>query len=154
MRGVRRSGEVRLMAAIAGRRCSRIVVVHVTLNAGQSCMGSRQGVVRIQRVIEGDRCPVAGVVAGVAGRGEACRGVRGVAGAAPVGLMATEAACRCPLKYIVEVAGGARKSGVYSSQRIACVFEMVELGIHPTVHRVAGCARGRESKIRMIDNRR
>jgi len=85
-------------------------------------MSSCQGVVCVQRVIEGDRCPDGGVVAGIAGRGESCRGVCGVVGAAPVGLMATEAACRCPLKDIAEVAGDARKSGVYSSQRIACVF--------------------------------
>lgn len=154
MRGILRSGIVRPMAAIAGRRCRRIVVVHVTLDAGQSCMSSCQGVVCVQRVIEGDRCPVAGVVAGVAGRGEACGGVCGVFGAAPIRLMATKAACGCALKYIAEVAGAARKSGVHSSQRVACVFEMVELGVRPTVHRVAGCARSRESKTRMIENRR
>lgn len=68
--------------------------------------------------------------------------------------MATDATCRCPLKDIAEVAGNARKSGVYSSQRIACVFEMVKLGVHPTVHRVARCARSRESKAHVIDNRR
>ena len=75
MRGIRRSGKVRPVAAIAGRRCSRIVVVHVTLDAGHSRMGSGEGPVRVQRVIECDRCPVAGVVAGIAGRGEACRDV-------------------------------------------------------------------------------
>ena len=75
MRGILRSGEIRLVAAIAGRRCSRVVVVHVTLDAGQSCMSSCQGVVCVQRVIEGDRCPDGGVVAGLTGCREACRGV-------------------------------------------------------------------------------
>lgn len=100
MHGICRPGIVRLMAAIAGRRCGRIAVVHVTLDAGHSRMSPGQRIVCVQRVIECDRCPVAGFVAGIAGRGEACRGVYGVAGAAPIRLMATEAACRYPLKYI------------------------------------------------------
>jgi hypothetical protein len=104
-------------------------------------------------VVECDRRPIAGVMAGIAGRGEARRGVRGVGGPAPIRLMAAVTACRCSLKVIAGMAGSARKSGVYSSQRVACVFEMVELGIHPSVHRVAGFACYRKPETHVVDNR-
>jgi hypothetical protein len=44
---IRRSSEVRLVAAIASRRCRHIGVFYVTLNAGHSRMGACQGVVGV-----------------------------------------------------------------------------------------------------------
>lgn len=104
-------------------------------------------------MVEGDHRPIAGVMAGIAGRGEARRDVRGVGGSVPIRLMATVTACRCSLEVIADVAGNASKSGVHASQRIACVFEMVELGVHPGVHRVAGFACHREPETHVVDHR-
>ena len=151
---IRGSGEVLLVAAIASRRRGHVVVVHVALGAGHRCMSSSQRIVCVERVIEGDHCPVAGVVAGIAGHGETGRGVRRIGGTAPILLVATGAVSRRALKDIADVAGCARKRGVHSRQRIAGVFEMVEFGVHPTVHRVARFARGSEPQAHVIDNRR
>jgi len=83
---IRGSCEVRLVAAIAGRRCAGKDIIDVTQNAGNSCMRARQRKWRVV-VIEGRARPVYSRVTRIAGGGEARRGVRWVVGAIPIRLM-------------------------------------------------------------------
>ena len=83
---IRGSSEIRLMAAIAGRRCAGKDIIDVTQNAGNSCMRARQRKWRVV-VIEGRARPVYSRVTRIAGGGEARRGVRWVVGAIPIRLM-------------------------------------------------------------------
>ena len=50
--GIRRPGEIRLMAGVAGRRRRCVVIVGVALGAGQRGMSASQRIVGIERVIE------------------------------------------------------------------------------------------------------
>ncbi len=87
----RRTGEVRLMTGVAGRRRIDVVVVDVALDTSQRCVHAGQRVVCIGGMIECDRCPVACVMAGIARRGERGGCVIGIAGGIPIGSVAAEA---------------------------------------------------------------
>lgn len=92
MVGSRRSREVRLMAAIASRRQSGVVVIDVALRAGDADMGASQrerGVV----VIEGGLRPRRGVMACVAGCGKAGADVVWIGCSGVICLMTAIAGC-------------------------------------------------------------
>lgn len=55
-------------------------------------------------------------------------------------------------KHVVDVAGSARQSRMGSGERIARVFQMVELRVKPTVHRVATLACRRELACDVVDH--
>ena len=60
--------------------------------------------------------------------------------------MAGVTVCRRSREYVVDVACGARQRGMRSSERVSGVLEMVELGVEPGVHGVAGFAGCRKSR--------
>ena len=101
---IRGSGEVHLVAAIAGCRCAGKDIVDVAQIAGNRGMRTSQRK-RCAVVIEGCSSPAGGGVAGVAGGGKARRGVRRVVGSVPIRLMAAVAGSRQRGVVVVHVAG-------------------------------------------------
>ena len=152
-----RSGprEICLVAGVArgGRRC--VVVVRMALGAGHSGMHARQRIVRVKRVVEFGVIPVRCVVANSAIMRQAKGRVRRIGGVIEIHRMrvARIAVCRRSRKNIIGMAVGARQGSVRPGERIARVFQMVELGAEPAVHRVATLAGGREPGCDMVDDR-
>jgi len=101
---IRGSGEVRLVAAIAGCWSAGKDIVDVAQIAGNRGMRTSQRK-RCAVVIEGCSSPVGGGVACVAGGGKARRGVCGVVGSVPIRLMAAVAGSRQRGVVVVHVAG-------------------------------------------------
>jgi len=120
VRRVGGSGEVRLMAGIAGCGQVVVVVVGVALRACHGRVSTGQGPVGIQRVVEGNprgpRC-WSRAVAGVARCGERRSHVTGVIGAREVGLVAAVAGSRHGCVVVVGVACGAGQRGMCADQR-------------------------------------
>jgi len=88
---VRRPGEIRLVAGIAGSRRVRVIVVCMALGAGQRGMSSGQRIVGIHCVIEVDVGPVRRRMAGVAGRGKPGSRMARVCRSVPIRLVAAVA---------------------------------------------------------------
>lgn len=153
VRGVRSSVELRLVAseAVGGRRI--VVVVGVALRAGHGCMLAGQRIVRIDGMIEFCIRPIGCRVADSAVPRQAHLGVRRVVAVDEVIGVARIALRRCSLKDIIAVAGGAFKRRVCARQGISRIFQVVKLGIEPTVHRVAALAGCRQAKSYVIENR-
>jgi len=142
--GICGSGEVSLVARIAGRRGVCVVVIGVALDTGESGVSSRQRIVGIRRVIECDGGPVARVVAGVA-RGRKCRGnVTGIRGPGEISLMAAIAGCGKGGVVVICMALGARNSRMGTGQRKH--RSMIESGRSPGGGRVAESAIRWESR--------
>jgi hypothetical protein len=116
MIGICGRGEVTLVATIAGRWQSGVVVVYVAGGARDSDMSARKRkrrVVVIERGCGPGRC----VVAGSAGRGEAGLSMIGIIGSVVVSLMAGVAICRNGCVVVVGMALRARDGEVSSGER-------------------------------------
>lgn len=114
-------------------------------------MLTRKWVVCVKRVIELRIKPVGGGMTSTAVARQAKFYVRGVVAIGKVIGVAGETACRGRLEHIVEMAGSARQCCMCSRERVTGVFQVVELGVEPTVHCVAGFARGGELTSNVID---
>lgn len=68
-------------------------------------------------------------------------------------LVTRKAVTRRACKHVIDVARRARKRRMRPRQRVAGEFKMVEFGIEPGVHGVAGFAGGRKARRRMVDHR-
>lgn len=103
--------EIRLVAGIAGRRRSRVHVVHVALYAvhGRVCAGQWEW-----RVVVIERCPSprSRRMTSVTGGREARRRMVRVGGPVPVGRVTAIAVCRQRCEVIVRVALRTDKRGV------------------------------------------
>lgn len=109
--------EIRLMARVACSRRICVVVVRVTLRAGERGMRSAQRIVGIQRVIKVDVRPVCCVVARFAGGWEAGGNVAGIRRSFPIGLVTSVASRRQRAVVVVRVTLRAGQRGVCPSQR-------------------------------------
>ena len=152
--GGRGPSEVRLVASVASCGRRHVVVVGVALSARYGCVHAGERIVRVEGVIECGVKPVGCRVADAAVVGQAELHMGRVVGAKKVGGVARIAICRRSGEYIIDVACGARQRGVYSGQRVAGIFQVVELGTEPTVHAVAALAGGWETGRDVIEHRR
>jgi len=151
---IRGSGEIRLMTGIAGGWSCVVAVVDVALSAGHGGVHAREGIVGIEGVIEGGVEPVSRRVADGAIVRQAKLDVRWIVAVDKVGSVASEAGCGRSLEDIVDVACSAGQSGVRPGERVARVLQVVEFGVEPTVHGVAGLARGGKAQPYVVDHRR
>ena len=150
---VRSPVEVRPMAGDARGRRVVVVVVGVALRTGHGGVLAGEWVMRVDRVIEGGIRPICGRMTDRAVARQAELHMRRIVGVVEVRTVAGVARWRGVLEDVIEVAGGTGEGGMHAGQRIAGVFQVVELGIEPAVHGVAALTRGREAKPRMIKNR-
>jgi len=116
-------------------------------------MHSRERVVGVESVVEFGVEPVGGGVANSAVAREAELDMRRIVAVEKVRGMAAIATCRRSLEHVVDVACSAGESGVRPGQRVAGVFQVVEFGVEPTVHGVAGLAGGGKSHSNVVQNR-
>ena len=142
MVGIRGAGEIRLMAAVAGRGQRCVVVVGVALRASHRGVGARQREGR-GVVIEGGARPIrCGMACGARG-GEAHRDVIGVRGPVVIGLVAGITIRRHCCVVVVRMATCARHSSVEAGQREHC--RVIERRRGPVTGRVADRAIRREA---------
>lgn len=113
---VRCSGEVCLVARIAGRWSRRVAVIRVALDALQCRVRSRQRIVCVGRMVKVDACPVGCVVAGIARCWKGSGGVARIGCALPVGLMASEARRGQRCVVVVHMALSARNRRMCAGQ--------------------------------------
>ena len=117
--GIVRHLVVRLVAAVAVDRETRIVVVHMATGARNRCMSAgkrKRSVVMIKRAL----APSDGVVARVAVRRKTeLNVVNRRDGIVVVGLMASNASCARQPVVVIKVAGSASHAHVRASQRKA-----------------------------------
>lgn len=125
---------IRLMAAVARRRQSRVVVVRVALCARHSRM--RPGQREYRSMIEGGRRPVCRRVAERAVRGKSCRNVRGIVGAGEVSLVTSVAGRRQRRVVVVHMALRALNGSMRAGKREAR-FVVIEIRQRPRSRVVA-----------------
>ena len=145
--------EAVLVAGVAVSGSGVVTVVCVALRAGNGCVFSSQRIVRVQRMIELRVGPGGGGMTNGAVTGQAHLYVRRILAVGEVGGVARIALCRRSLEDVVDVARVAGEGSMRSGERIAGVFQMVELGVEPAVHGVTALACSRELKPHVIDHR-
>lgn len=140
MVGIRRSPEIRHMATYTIRGGQVVIVIHMTLGARHTYVGSRQRK-RRKVVVERDGRPVGGIVAGGTVLREPGLHVIGILCAREILEMATDAIRGSRGEVVVDMTVSASQGGVHAGQGKACNCRVVKLGAHPGVHVVAGLAR-------------
>ena len=132
-----RAIEVFHVARGALGRCSDELAVDMALRATHADVRASQRELRERIVIESRRIPRAGVMAGLASGREAGLGVRRVVGLIKVRHVAAIASRRRIVKLPTRVAGGTIEGRVSAGQGEAGELQVIKLGAHPVVHRVA-----------------
>lgn len=154
VRRIRGPLEVCLVAGVAGGGSVVVVVVGVALRAGHGGVLARQRIMRVEGVIELGIGPIDRGVAGRAVARQPELHVRRIIAVLVVGRVARVALRRRSLVHIIDVARDAWQRSVRSRKCVARIFQVVKLGVEPTVHRVAGLAGGWEIKPPVIHHRR
>lgn len=154
MIGIGCPGKVRLVAGVAGGRCRRVAIVRVTLRAGHGGVRTRQRIVRVERVIELGIEPVGRRVAICASVRQAELHVRRIVAACKVGRVARKAVRRRANEYIIAMTRSAWQCGMHPGERVAGIFQMIELRAEPGIHGVTALARSRECQRDVIDDGR
>ena len=150
----RRPRKVCLVAGVAIGRRRGIAVVSVALRARHRCMLARQRPVRIQGMIEYRVIPIGGVMARSAIVRQAKLHVWRVVAVGEVRRVARITLRRSPCKHVIDMACRALQRRVRARKRVTRVLQVVELGAHKVVQRVARLARGGEVKCDVVDDRR
>lgn len=150
--GAARSSEIRLMAGVAGRGRIHIVVVGVTLGACQGRMSTGQRIVGELCVVKARIEPIGRRVAGCAIVGQTQLYVRRIIAGGEIGLMTGEAITGRASKYVIDMTRCARKRCVRPGKRITGIFQVIEFGIKPGVHGVAGLTCRGEARCRMVND--
>lgn len=154
MVGIRGPVIVGLMARVARGRRAHVNIVEVALRTCRLGMQSCERVVREDSVIELCIQPVRRGVAGSAIVRQSQLQMAWVIRSDVLCTVACVAGCGRSLVHIVQMAGRASQRGVHSRQSEAGVLQMVERRSEPTVHGVAGLARGWEISTDVVDDRR
>jgi len=119
-----------------GRRSDELSI-DVALRASHADVRAGQRELRESAVIESRRIPRGSAVAGLASGWEAGLGVRRVVGLIKVRHVAAVASRRRIVELPARVAGGTIEGRVSAGQGEAGKLQVIKLGAHPVVHRVA-----------------